>query len=43
MNVRDNAFKKAKTSKDPIDWEIAKNTRKQLNRSILKAKQDYIT
>ena len=43
MNVRDNAFKKAKTSKDPRDLEIAKNTRNQLNRSILKAKRDYMT
>ena len=43
MNVRDNAFKKAKNFKDPRDWEIAKNTIKQLNRSILKAKRDYMT
>ena len=43
MNVRDNAFKKAKTSKDPRDWEIAKNTRNQLIRSILKAERDYMT
>ena len=43
MNVRDNAFKKAKNVKDPRDWEIAKNTRNQLNRSILKAKRDYMT
>ena len=43
MNVQDNAFKKAKISKDPRDWEIAKNTRNQLNRSILKAKRDYMT
>ena len=43
MNVRDTAYKKAKVSKSPRDWEIAKEARNHLNRSILKAKQDYMT
>ena len=43
MNVRDTAYKKAKVSKSPRDWEIAKEARNHLNRSILKAKRDYMT
>ena len=43
MNIRDNAFKKAKSSKEPKDWEWAKEARNQLNRSIIKAKRDYMT
>ena len=40
MNVSDTAFKKAKTTKTSRDWEIAKDARNHLNRSILKAKKD---
>ena len=43
MNVRDMAFRKAKSSKDTIDWKTAKEAPNHLNKSIMKAKRHCIT
>ena len=42
MDQRDNAYKKAKATKSDQDFKSAKEVRNHLNRTILKAKREYL-